>query len=185
MHALPHSKPSVFLMCCVRVSGSLLQSDGTVVLTHALTSRGRRAECVHLCVCVRVSLGRGHKGTLDIHSYTYAQAHTQTLALLKLFLAPGKWKVPHNVGSLTLVTEEHFEDRFQIPPLFLPCNSYFCSFFSLDFHNPSMTPAVFFSSPSFFMPFFFCSHNIVQETHLKRSVFTKKDSGHNFIEQRS
>lgn len=76
MHALPHSKPSVFLMCCVRVSGSLLQSDGTVVLTHALTSRGRRAECVHLCVCVRVSLGRGHKGTLDIHSYTYAQAHT-------------------------------------------------------------------------------------------------------------
>lgn len=159
MHALPHSKSSVFLCAVfyvVHVSGSLApirrrccrQQD-----LHALASRGSQAVCVCIRVCVYAGVTRG---TLDIH-HTHTQTRT-SLSAQAQFLAPGIWKAPNYVGSLTLVTEE----------LSLLLNF----LFSLP-HNLSMTPSQLFFSSQYFhavfvlflflLPCFLSERNIVQK----------------------
>lgn len=155
-----HSKPSVFLMCCVGVSGSLLQTDGTVVPTHALASRGSRSVCVHLRACVCACVSRlGSQGHLrHTIAHIWASTHTHTRSARALFLAPGKWKAPHNAGSLTLVTEEHFEYRLYFCHATLISGPFSPS--CLTCTIPPWPPTVFFSAPSFCSCclFFFCSH---------------------------
>lgn len=147
-------------------------------------SRQQRESC-RVCAParVRVRLGRGHEVTFDIQSHIYAQAHTHTYSLCSSSVS-STWEMEGTTQRW--ITDLGDRRAFRVRTLLLPCNSYFCSFFSLlsDLHNPSMTPTVFFSSPSFLSCCFFCfffnlpcfqsESNIVQETHLKRSVFTKK-----------
>lgn len=139
----------------------------------ALASRGSQAARASACVCARL----GHKGHLRHTTHTQTHKHT-SLSAQAQFLAPGKWKAPNHVGSLTLVTEEL---------LLLLLNSYFPS--RLTCTISPWPPLGYFLLPVFscFLLFLFPYPRgiLCRNTFETQRLYKKKDSGLNFIEQQS
>lgn len=173
MHALPHSKSSVFLCAVfyvVHVSGSLApirrrccrQQD-----LHALASRGSQAVCVCIRVCVYAGVTRG---TLDIH-------HTHTHTDTHITLCSSSVSSTRDMEGTKLRWITDLGDRRALftPKLFIfPPAQSLNDPLSIIFLLPIFSCCFCFIF--IFAPMFSVREEYCAETHLKRSVFTKKDS---------
>lgn len=151
-----------------------------------------------VCACARACASRpGSRGHLwHTIAHICASTHTHTRSARALFLAPGKWKAPHNAGSLTLVTEEHFEYGLYFCHATLISAPFSPSCLTCtippwpqlySFPLPHFYHAVFFvfslSSHVFSLRVILCRKHIWNGVSLQKK--RKKDSGHNSIEQQS